>query len=195
MNKGSSIFGLHWVPQIPCLCCLPYFPIFTHDLPIERTLTAHFCLNLTSLSRPSSNAIKSLSAALIVGSPLGSPSSTSLLLQALALVTHNSRCSCLETCLLALTTGKASFSKDGGGSHILSRLLLLSARHRENPQHIPDELNFPARNNPVISQPPGPLLPASGSWPLLVLLTVPMVTSGPLRNNGNVRMGTRQSLT
>lgn len=113
----------------------------------------------------------------------------------LAYVTYNSWCSCLQMCLLALTTGKASFPKDGGGRYTLSHLLLLSAQHRVNSQCIIDEMNFPLQNNPVISWTLGPLLSMSGSQSHLVLWVVPIVMFGPLRNDGNGRMGTRQSLT
>lgn len=62
-------------------------------------------------------------------------------------------------------------------------------------QCIIDEMNFPFQNNPVISWTLGPLLSMSGSQPRLVLWVVPIVTFDPLRNDGNGRMGTRQSLT
>lgn len=54
-------------------------------------------------------------------------------------------------------------SPGGSGRYILSPLLSLSAWHRANTEYIIGELNFTLLNNPMISWPPGPLLPVSCS--------------------------------
>ena len=90
----------------------------------------------------------------------------------LALVTHNSQCSYLQTCLILLTKRTGKLLWDGGGRYILSLLLLLSTWHRVNSQYIIDELNFTLHNNPVISWPLVSLLPVGCSRPSPVLQTV-----------------------
>lgn len=139
-----------------CLLCIPVFtPLKNLYLPIPTCLV------------PDSSFKAQLKSHQVFASHLKPEAGSPLGFQSIWLFLLFQYLSHIITVWLSANTAhlteRKRASPGGSGRYILSPLLQLSAWHRANTQYIIDELNFTLLNNPVISCPPGPLLPVGCS--------------------------------